>query len=298
MAEQKTKSDILLERIISVVAIVMCVYQLLAANFTIFTSEQHINLHIAFSLVIIFLGAIRLRDTKSRIKSAVMIVLIALTVLTAAYIHTNSTRFQMTLGYPADKVYSGLVFLVLILVATQMTWGWVIPVIALLALAYGFFGPHMPGIFFHGGLKFERLITQVTTSFGGVYGMLASVSANTIVLFTIFGGLMEAFGAISTIMDVAMSASTKIRSGGAQEACVVDDGQTPVLHQMHVQLAAEAPTNGLLKGQKRVLRRQILSVVAPMGIAVLPQQLPEGMSPTAHRQQGEYLRQNQQNDYN
>ena len=220
MAEQKTKSDILLERIISVVAIVMCVYQLLAANFTIFTSEQHINLHIAFSLVIIFLGAIRLRDTKSRIKSAVMIVLIALTVLTAAYIHTNSTRFQMTLGYPADKVYSGLVFLVLILVATQMTWGWVIPVIALLALAYGFFGPHMPGIFFHGGLKFERLITQVTTSFGGVYGMLASVSANTIVLFTIFGGLMEAFGAISTIMDVAMSASTKIRSGGAQVAVI------------------------------------------------------------------------------
>ena len=220
MAEQKTKSDILLERIISVVAIVMCVYQLLAANFTIFTSEQHINLHIAFSLVIIFLGAIRLRDTKSRIKSAVMIVLIALTVLTAAYIHTNSTRFQMTLGYPADKVYSGLVFLVLILVATQMTWGWVIPVIALLALAYGFFGPHMPGIFFHGGLKFERLITQVTTSFGGVYGMLASVSANTIVLFTIFGGLMEAFGAISTIMDVAMSSSTKIRSGGAQVAVI------------------------------------------------------------------------------
>lgn len=220
MAEQKTKADILLERIISVVAIVMCVYQLLAANFTIFTSEQHINLHIAFSLVIIFLGAIRLRDTKSRIKSAVMIVLIALTVLTAAYIHTNSTRFQMTLGYPADKVYSGLVFLVLILIATQMTWGWVIPVIALLALAYGFFGPHMPGIFFHGGLKFERLITQVTTSFGGVYGMLASVSANTIVLFTIFGGLMEAFGAISTIMDVAMSASTKIRSGGAQVAVI------------------------------------------------------------------------------
>ena len=67
---------------------------------------------------------------------------------------------------------------------------------------------------------------------------------------------------------------------------------------MHVQLAAEAPTNGLLKGQKGVFRRQILSVVAPMGIAVLPQQLPEGMSPTAHRQQGEYLRQNQQNDYN
>lgn len=102
MAEQKSKSDLILERIISVVAIVMCVYQLLAANFTIFTSEQHINLHIAFSLVIIFLGAIRLKDTKSRIRSAVMIVLIALTVATGAYIHTHSVQFQMTLGYWAS----------------------------------------------------------------------------------------------------------------------------------------------------------------------------------------------------
>lgn len=220
MEEQKSRSDALLDKIVSAVAIVMCIYQLLAANFTIFTSEQHINLHIAFSLVIIFLGAIRFKDARSRAKSVIMMVFAVLTVVTAAYIHFHSIQFQLTLGYPADKVYSGLVFLVLILIATQMTWGWVIPVIALVALAYGFLGKHMPGIFFHGGLKFERLITQVTTSFGGVYGMLASVSANTIVLFTIFGGLMEAFGAISTIMDVAMSASTKIRSGGAQVAVI------------------------------------------------------------------------------
>lgn len=220
MTQEKLKSERVIDRLVSVVAIVMCVYQLLAANFTLLTSEQHINLHIAFSLVIIFLQAIKLKDSKSKAKSACMIALIAATVLTAGYIHFHSTQFQMTLGYPTDKVYSGLIFLIIILIATKMTWGWVIPVIALIALAYGYFGPYMPGIFFHGGLKFQRLITQVTTSFGGVYGMLASVSANTIVLFTIFGGLMEAFGAISTIMDVAMSASTKIRSGGAQVAVI------------------------------------------------------------------------------
>lgn len=220
MTQEKLRSERIIDKLVSIVAIVMCVYQLLAANFTLLTSEQHINLHIAFSLVIIFLQAIKLRDTQSKAKSACMIALIVATVLTAGYIHFHSTQFQMTLGYPKDKVYSGLIFLVIILIATKMTWGWVIPVIALIALAYGYFGPYMPGIFFHGGLKFQRLITQVTTSFGGVYGMLASVSANTIVLFTIFGGLMEAFGAISTIMDVAMSASTKIRSGGAQVAVI------------------------------------------------------------------------------
>lgn len=217
---QKTKTEAVIDRITTIVAIVMCLYQLLAANFTIFASEQHINLHIAFSLVIIFLQAIKLKDTKSKVKSAFIIVLLAASIVTAAYIHCHSAAFQMALGYPMEKVISGAVFLVVILIATKMTWGWVIPIIALIALAYGYFGPYMPGIFYHGGLKLPRLITQVTTSFGGVYGMLASVSANTIVLFTIFGGLMEAFGAISTIMDVAMTASTKIRSGGAQVAVI------------------------------------------------------------------------------
>lgn len=216
----RKRSGSIIDMITGAVAIVMCVYQLLAANFTIFTSEQHINLHIAFSLVLIYLQAMKLTDARAKAKSALMLALLAVSVGAAVYIHFHSIQFQMTLGYPDNKVISGAVFLIVILIATQMSWGWVIPIIALIALAYGYFGAHMPGIFYHGGLKLPRLITQVTTSFGGVYGMLASVSANTIILFTIFGGLMEAFGAISTIMDVAMVASTKIRSGGAQVAVI------------------------------------------------------------------------------
>jgi len=217
----KTIGEKRLDRLTGLVAAVMCVYHLLAANLTIFTSEQHINLHIAFSLVIIFLQGIKLGDksARSKLRSVLMIVLLSVGIVTAAYIHVNSFKFQMTIGrQPFDKVFSGLIFLIVILIATQRTWGWIIPSIALIALLYGYFGPYMPGIFFHSGLKFNRLITYVTTNFTGVYGMLASVSANTIILFTLFGGLMDAFGAINSIMDVAMAVSTKIRSGAAQVA--------------------------------------------------------------------------------
>ncbi len=215
----ETKSFFWVDRLTTVVAIVMSIYHLCAANMIIFSAEQHINLHIAFSLVIIFLQTIKLKNGKSKFRSALMIFLLLVSIVTAVYIHINSARFQMAIGrQPFDKVFSGAVFLVVILLSTKITWGWVIPSIALLALLYGYFGPYMPGVFFHSGLSLPRLITYVTTNFTGVYGMLASVSANTIVLFTIFGGLMEAFGAISTIMNVAMIASTKIRSGGAQVA--------------------------------------------------------------------------------
>lgn len=218
---EKSRTELTIDRLTAVIAVAMSCYQLLAANFTILSAEQHINLHIALSLVLIFLQAIKLTTTKDRVRSAFMIVLLIASIGAAAYIHFNTTRFQMAIGrQPFDKVFSGAVFLLVILIATKMTWGWVIPVISVIALAYGYFGPYMPGIFYHSGLSFSRLITYVTTNFTGVYGMLASVSANTIVLFTIFGGLMEAFGAISTIMDVAMTASTKIRSGGAQVAVI------------------------------------------------------------------------------
>ncbi len=217
--QDRSKLEIFVDRATTVVAIVMSLYHLLAANYTIFAAEQHINLHIAFSLVIIFLQAIKLKDTRSKVRSVFMIVFLLASIVTAAYIHVNSTRFQMSIGrQPFDKVFSGAVFLVVILIATKRTWGWIIPIIAMVALLYGYFGPYMPGVFFHSGLSLSRLITYVTTNFTGVYGMLASVSANTIVLFTIFGGLMESFGAISSIMNVAMAASTKIRSGGAQVA--------------------------------------------------------------------------------
>lgn len=217
----RRRSDVLIDKMTSIIACVMCLYQLAAANFTIFASEQHINLHIAFSLVLVFLQAAKLKGSRpiDKLRSVALIALLVISVVTAAYIHFHSSAFQMAIGrQPFNKVFSGAVFLLVILISTKMTWGWVIPIIAIIALLYGYFGPYMPGIFFHSGLKLPRLITYVTTNFTGVYGMLASVSANTIVLFTIFGGLMEAFGAIGAIMDVAMAASTKVRSGGAQVA--------------------------------------------------------------------------------
>lgn len=218
---KKTGFDLKLDRAISIVAIVMSAYHLIACNYNIFQAGQHINLHILFSLIIVFLQAVKIKNGKPTWQSWCMIALLAASVVTCLYIHFHYYNFMTALGaQPFDKVFSGVCILLIILIATQRTWGWVIPVISIIALLYGYFGPWLPNPFFHGGLPFSRLITYVTTNFDGVYGMLASVSANTIILFTIFGGLMDAFGAIGAIMNVAMSASTKIRSGGAQVAVV------------------------------------------------------------------------------
>ena len=208
-----------LDRATTVVAVLMSIYHLVACNINLFQAGQHINLHILFALVIVFLQAIKIKEGRPTWQGWCMIGLLAASIAVCVYIHFNYTNFMTALGaQPFDKVFSGVCILLIVLIATQRTWGWVIPVISVIALLYGYFGPYLPGPLFHGGLSFSRLITYVTTNFDGIYGMLASVSANTIILFTIFGGMMDAFGAIGAIMNVAMSASTKIRSGGAQVA--------------------------------------------------------------------------------
>lgn len=223
MTEETTKSlwEKRLDQATCLVAILMSVYHLVAANYTLVYQEQHINIHLVFALVIVFLQAVKFKKGKPTPRAAVLAVLIAVTVGVGAHIHIHYYDFKMAMGaQPTDKVLSGFILLLIVLVATYLSWGRIIPIITIIALLYGYYGPYMPGIFFHGGLSFPRLITYVTTNFDGVYGMLSQVSANTIVLFTIFGGMMDAFGALDAVMGVAMTASTKIRSGGAQVSVI------------------------------------------------------------------------------
>ena len=131
---------------------------------------------------------------------------------------TRLARAYNSVQPASGKVLSGAILLAVLMIGTYLTWGKTIPIIVLIALAYGYFGPYMPGFLYHGGLSLDRVITYSTTNFTGVFGMLGTISANTIVLFSIFAGLMQAFGALDAIMNVAMAASGKVRSGAAQVA--------------------------------------------------------------------------------
>lgn len=206
---------------IYIIALAMSIYHIVASQYSIFGSEQHINVHLMFALVIIFLQTMRFDTKKRRIGSIVLLGLALATVVDMVYIHFHATEFQFAIGgQPFDKVFTGVVVILLVLTATYILWGKIIPIVAIIALLYGYFGDLFQGFLHHGGLSFPRLITYASTNFTGIYGMLASVSANTIVQFSIFAGLLEAFGALQMIIDVAMGASGKIRSGGAQVAVI------------------------------------------------------------------------------
>ena len=79
----------------------------------------------------------------------------------------------------------------------------------------------------------------------------------------------------------------------------MDDRQLPVLHQMHVQLRAEAVGRRPLEGGQRVLRYALLPVVEPpVGVPPFPEVRPVRLTPAAPQAQDIQQKQYQKYDQN
>ena len=221
--EGKSRFVKVIDTLVAVIAAALGIYHFLAARFTIVSSYRHIMIHFLGCFLILFLTTLRIpaANTKSKLKNILCGICAVAVLADTIFIYAHHDQYLEAMGnYTTGQIVSGAVYLLVFLIATYMAWGKVIPIIVVVMLAYGYFGPHLPGFLWHGGLSIKRLITYSTTNFTGVFGMLGQITANTIILFSLFAGMMSAFGALQSIMNVAMSASGKVRSGGAQVAVI------------------------------------------------------------------------------
>ena len=118
----------------------------------------------------------------------------------------------------ADILLGGLTVL-LVLEATRRTVGWILPGTAILFLLYAWLGPWLDGIglslFAHRGYPPDRLIGTLYMTLEGIFGVPLDVAATYIILFTIYGAVLEHSGAGQFFIDWAMAAMGKSRSGAA-----------------------------------------------------------------------------------
>jgi TRAP transporter 4TM/12TM fusion protein len=108
------------------------------------------------------------------------------------------------------------VTIVVVLEATRRTTGWILPFTALAFLAYAVFGPALDRIGLalvaHRGYDAERLVGTLYMTLEGIFGVPLDVTATYIVLFTIYGAVLEHSGAGRFFIDWAAAAVG--RSGG------------------------------------------------------------------------------------
>lgn len=111
-------------------------------------------------------------------------------------------------------VLAGALLLVLLLEACRRTTGWVLPVVSLLFIAYAYYGGYLPYTWSlaHQGFNFDAIIAQFTMGTAGFYGTPLSVAASYIVLFTIYGAVLDYSGAGKFFIDLSFAAFKRSRT--------------------------------------------------------------------------------------
>jgi len=111
-------------------------------------------------------------------------------------------------------VLAGALLLILLLEACRRTTGWVLPVFSLVFIAYAYYGGYLPYTWSlaHQGFNFDAIIAQFTMGTAGFYGTPLSVAASYIVLFTIYGAVLDYSGAGKFFIDLSFAAFKRSRT--------------------------------------------------------------------------------------
>lgn len=153
------------------------------------------------------------------------IVLVALSVASMVYLslYFREALQRVTQPTPIELVM-GSIMLLLVIEATRRTTGLALTLVAIGAILYALFGYLVPEPFDHRGISLQRLIGTNYLTLQGVFGVPLDVAATFIVLFTIYGAVLEYSGAGKFFIDWSFAALGKSKSSAGPGRTVAAAG--------------------------------------------------------------------------
>ena len=100
----------------------------------------------------------------------------------------------------------GAVFIVLLLEGTRRATGVIMPGVAIVFLLYAAFGNHLPAPWTHRGYALEDLVAHLYMTLEGIFGTTVDVASSLIILFTVFGAVLQHSGAGKFFIDFSFAA--------------------------------------------------------------------------------------------
>lgn len=185
-------------------AVAMSLFHLYAA-IDIVPTMQLRYAHVGFTLALSFL----LFPLARRFRHRLMpwdVLLIAASIYVTYYLLAGGDALADRYVFPEPMdIVVGWVLIVLVLEATRRTTGWIMPAICIAFLLYAFFGNWLPRPWQHRGYDAERLIPHLTITLDGIFGTAVDVSATLIILFTLFGAVLQVTGAGKFFVDLSFA---------------------------------------------------------------------------------------------
>ncbi|MFN8534207.1 MAG: TRAP transporter fused permease subunit [Dehalococcoidia bacterium] len=111
----------------------------------------------------------------------------------------------------------GTILVFLVLEATRRSVGWILPATVVGFILYAFWGAWLDqvglAIIAHRGYELNRLVGTLYMTLEGIFGVPLDVAATYIILFTIYGAVLELSGAGKFFIDWSLAAMGRSQSG-------------------------------------------------------------------------------------
>lgn len=207
--------------LVAALAVVMSLYHLYAATAT-FVRHVHLARHLLFVLVLSFMLYPGSRRTLKRTAPTAWDLLLAgFSIAALGYILVDFKAFVYRAYIPTSlDLLFGIITILLILEATRRTVGNALMILVIAFLVYAFVGPWLPEPWTHRGYDVVRLVGQLYITLEGIFGVPLEVSATFIILFTLYGAVLEASGAGRFFVDLALALTKGRRTAPGQATTI------------------------------------------------------------------------------
>lgn len=210
----------------AVIAIAFTLFQIYFTAFGVLegTSMRADFLGFVMVLILLLVPPFRVKEGKREHPALVVadLGLCVLAVAIAAYITLNSDDILQRMRYVDDvtptAMFLGFSAVALTLEVTRRTTGLPLVIIALIFLAYAFWGDHLPSAIKRMDISPGMILECLYLSNEGLYGIPTSVATGTIFGFIMFGAFLETSGMTSIFMDIACLLTRKSQGGPAKVA--------------------------------------------------------------------------------
>lgn len=220
------------QKIISGIIVAISIFAVFihVGNYTVFTlpSILFYAWHLMIGMVLIFLYYPLGRKMENKSSALVFLfrvidwVLIALTLVVSLYVIVNFDTYISTMQnnqLTKEMYVFGIIITLLVLEGGRRVLGNILPIIAIIAIAYAYFGKMIPGLFGHRGYNLQRITLSIFSD-RGVYGTPIGTSATNVYLFLLFASYLAVSGADKIFQDIAIAAAGRKRGGPAKMSVI------------------------------------------------------------------------------
>ncbi len=183
------------------------------------TLQIYSLLFLGASLSLTFVHYAAIRRWRARVHPTdVLLIVASIAIVAYVLIQFDEIIYRSVSPTPGDFVF-GLIAVLLVLEATRRTVGWHLAALVLVFLGYAYFGNIVPEAIRHRGFDLDDIIAQQYISLDGMLG-LVYIAGSYIILFTIYGAVLERSGASKFFIDLAFALTGRRRSGAGRTVTI------------------------------------------------------------------------------